>query len=83
MNHAKDMLEIAKEVNLNKLDKQLEKLMRKIHKKAKRGHTEVLIHFRELGDNEYLRDMVTDRLLDSGYKVELWNDTRCYEVSWS
>ena len=79
---ANDMLEIAKEVNLNKLDRQLEKVTRKIHKKAKRGHTEMLIHFRELGASEYLRDMVRDNLWDNGYKVELWNNTRCYEVSW-
>lgn len=79
---ANDMLEIAKEVNLNKLDKTLDKVTKKIHKKAKKGHTEMLIYFRELGASEYLRDMVIDSLWDNGYKVELWNDTRSYEVSW-
>ena len=79
---ANDMLEIAKEVNLSKLDKQLEKVMRQIQKQAKKGHTGVSLPKRFIGENEQLRKIVTDELQEKGYKVTVWYNDPFVWVCW-
>lgn len=82
MKPANDMLEIAKGVNLNKLDKTLNKVMRRIQEQAKKGHTGVSLPKRFVGENEQLREILTAELRESGYKVTVWYHDPFVWISW-
>lgn len=79
---ANDMLEIAKEVNLNKLDKTLNRVLNLIQKQAKNGCTEVSLPKRFIGENEQLRKIVTAELREKGYKVTVWYSEPDVWISW-
>lgn len=79
---ANDMLEIAKEVNLNKLDKTLNRVMRLIQKQAKKGRTGVSLPERFIGDNKQLREIVIAELQERGYRVTVWYSDPDVWISW-
>lgn len=79
---ANDMLEIAKGVNLNKMDKTLNRVMRLIQKQAKKGHTGVSLPKRFIGNNKQLRVAVVTELQEKGYKVTVWYSEPDVWISW-
>ena len=82
MKHANDMLEISRLANLKKLDSTLNRVIRIITKKAKKGRTDLIFHEKNLGDNAYLRDIVASKLREDGYSVDTWRYSPFVEIKW-
>ena len=82
MKHANDVLEISRLANMKKLDKTLNKVLRIIIKKAKKGYTDLIFHEKNLGDNVYLREIVASKLREQGYGVDTWRYSPFVEIKW-